>query len=402
MTVTLTFSTLLMLIGAVHGFVLSALLLGSRRNRRSSNVLLALMLVCYTLPLLKVTLQDIGFFHAYGLSPWSIELLYGLGPSLYLYSKTVTDSEFRLRLADLIHGVPVLLELAYYSSSLFRQNQHHSFSPVEDTAHLVWMLQQAGAVVSLLAYLALTNYRLWAYSRWVKATCSTLHQRALSWLQIPVLLYTAFSLLWFTLRAIDVFRFSDSLAADFYQPLLGFLALSTYWIGTRGYLESQPVGVGFGNVSRLEAPRGSKGLAGIKPVEKAAQEPSEMDLLVTTFRHLGQVMDCDKPYLQDDLSLAELADQLGINPRLLSKVINTQARMNFYDFVNCYRIEEFKRRVAGPDAANNLLDLAYACGFGSKTTFNHVFKKQAGMTPSRYRKERLREVENRGNLDGTP
>ncbi len=371
---TVDIPTLLMLVGAFHGVVLSMLLVGSSRNRRLGNLLLALMLVCYTLPLLKVTLQDLGFFHHYGLWPWPIELLYGLGPSLYLYSKTVTNPQYKMKTRDLAHFVPVFLEVAYYLSPLFTQQRYFNFSRPEGATHLIWMIQQAGAVVSIFTYLALTNRRLWMYSQWVKANYSDLHRRTLRWLQTPVALYTVFFLLWFTLRGVDIARFGDSLPPRFYQPLLVFLSLSTYWIGTRGYLDRQPATAGFSD----------------NPGEP--EEPTDHEALAPIFHDLQSLMLRDKPYLQNDLSLQGLADRLSVNPRHLSKVINTQSEMNFYDFVNRYRIEEVKHRLASPNTSQNLLDLAYDCGFGSKATFNHVFKKQTGVTPSRYRKQRLTEL----------
>ncbi len=361
---------LLILIGAAHGVMMAGLLFFSRKNRRASNILLALLLAFYTLPVLRVILHDIGFFTSLGYSFLSVELLYGLGPSLYLYAKTASDPDYALRPRDLLHFAPVALELIYYLSPVYRQHGYYFFAAPIDARHLIWMIEQVGGIVSVLIYLALTNRLLFNYSKWVKRNYSDIHRRALSWLRQPVLLYTAFFVLWFGLRFLDVVRFDDSLSIEPYYPFLIFLSFSTYWIGTRGYLETRVAASGFSREDRAPS-----------------AEPLDDAMLSEAFARLETVMTRDRPYLENDLSLSQLAARLNVNPRLLSKVINARAKMNFYDFVNGYRVEEFKRRLGSSETNQPLLNLAHDCGFGSKATFNHVFKKSTGLTPSQYKKE---------------
>jgi len=86
-----------------------------------------------------------------------------------------------------------------------------------------------------------------------------------------------------------------------------------------------------------------------------------------------------KPYLNPDLNLPQLATELGISIHYLSQVINEHFRLNFFDFVNRYRIEAFKERIADPRYRNfSLLGIAFECGFNSKSTFNRIFKQATG------------------------
>ena len=83
------------------------------------------------------------------------------------------------------------------------------------------------------------------------------------------------------------------------------------------------------------------------------------------------------------LSLKEVADELRIPINQLSHIINGQIGKNFFDFVNSYRVEEFKSRASQPDYQNyTLISIAYDSGFNSKATFNRVFKNYTGQTPS--------------------
>ncbi len=103
---------------------------------------------------------------------------------------------------------------------------------------------------------------------------------------------------------------------------------------------------------------------------------------------LSSLMNAHKPFLEPKLSLTDLAGQLNTTPNNLSQVINQYERKNFYDYVNEYRVREFIERATLPENKNlNLLGIAYDSGFNSKSSFNEVFKKKTGKTPSRYLKE---------------
>jgi AraC-like DNA-binding protein len=103
---------------------------------------------------------------------------------------------------------------------------------------------------------------------------------------------------------------------------------------------------------------------------------------------INHFMATEKPYLNADLSLPDLANRLDIPSHHLSRVINEQFGVNFFDFINQYRIEEVKARIENPEYQNlSLLGIAFDSGFNTKSAFNRVFKKMTGFTPSEYRKQ---------------
>jgi AraC-like DNA-binding protein len=92
-----------------------------------------------------------------------------------------------------------------------------------------------------------------------------------------------------------------------------------------------------------------------------------------------------KPYANPNLSLNELASKLKMQPHILSKVINQGFQKNFFDFINTYRVDEFKNRMDDPKYRHyTLISVAYEVGFNSKTAFNRSFKKMTNQTPSEY------------------
>jgi len=103
-----------------------------------------------------------------------------------------------------------------------------------------------------------------------------------------------------------------------------------------------------------------------------------------------QYMIDKKPYLDAELTLSGLAKDLSMSRSQLSQLINDGMGENFYDFVNKYRVEEVKRLMTTPETKNySLLGIALEAGFKSKSTFNLIFKRFTGLTPSEYKKNLL-------------
>ena len=100
-------------------------------------------------------------------------------------------------------------------------------------------------------------------------------------------------------------------------------------------------------------------------------------------------MNHEKIYLDNDLNLPGLAHKLGIGIHDASYLINETTGDNFYNFINRYRVEEAKRLLNSSKRNElNILGIAFAAGFNSKTTFNTTFKKLVGMSPTQFCKKR--------------
>ncbi|RPJ69635.1 MAG: AraC family transcriptional regulator [Alphaproteobacteria bacterium] len=93
----------------------------------------------------------------------------------------------------------------------------------------------------------------------------------------------------------------------------------------------------------------------------------------------------EKPYLNDTLSLEDLAGALEIAPRYLSQVINQAFGRNFFDFINSYRIGYAIEMLSDKRSGKTISEIFYTSGFNSKATFYKAFKKQMNTTPTEYR-----------------
>ena len=106
------------------------------------------------------------------------------------------------------------------------------------------------------------------------------------------------------------------------------------------------------------------------------------------FRKLDALMKAEKPYVNPDLKSRDLAEMIGTSTHALSFLFNQYLHKSYYDYVNEYRVEEFKRRVKNSDLSKfTLTTLAERCGFSSRASFFRHFKALTGQTPSEYLKE---------------
>ncbi|MBS1734583.1 MAG: AraC family transcriptional regulator [Bacteroidetes bacterium] len=131
------------------------------------------------------------------------------------------------------------------------------------------------------------------------------------------------------------------------------------------------------------------------PVEKASKKAKTKRISNEQMSILGKqlvsLMENEKLYLENDLGLPEVANRLGISIHEASFLVNEVTGLNFYNFINRYRVEEAKKLLASARASElNILGIAFASGFNSKTTFNTAFRKWAGISPSGFMKN-LRE-----------
>jgi AraC-like DNA-binding protein len=124
-----------------------------------------------------------------------------------------------------------------------------------------------------------------------------------------------------------------------------------------------------------------------QPVIKGLPAAKVMEMI----SHVRELMEKDKLYQEHELTLQTLSAKLGLPSYQVSQAINDGLKKNFYDLINGYRVEEAKRLLVDPKNQNyTILSVGFEAGFNSKTTFNSVFKKFTGLTPSDFREKEKR------------
>ncbi len=99
---------------------------------------------------------------------------------------------------------------------------------------------------------------------------------------------------------------------------------------------------------------------------------------------LESLMNREKLFQQEEVNINMVANKIGINIHQLSELLNSRLGLRFAAYINSKRIEEAKRLLRTGEE-ENILNIAYTVGFGSKTSFNVEFKKSTGLTPKGYK-----------------
>lgn len=172
-------------------------------------------------------------------------------------------------------------------------------------------------------------------------------------------------------------------------------AVSVYAVGYLGFFKSeifaQPeIASAIGQSSRLGTMNvRTDDLHMSKKYEKSGLSPDRAKMYLN---NLIKLMEQERPYIDSNLTLTQLANKLSISPHNLSEVINTQLNQNFFDFINRYRVEEVKKFLVDPQKKHlKILSIAYDAGFNSKSSFNTIFKKYTDMTPSEFQDKFLQK-----------
>jgi AraC-like DNA-binding protein len=110
---------------------------------------------------------------------------------------------------------------------------------------------------------------------------------------------------------------------------------------------------------------------------------TDLQLLET---RLKELMDNEKIYCDEDLSLKRVADMLSIQQQQFSLFLNHRLGLNFNTYINRYRVDEAINMMRD-DSTRSLLSIAFAVGFNSKSVFYDAFTKQTGLSPAKYRKQ---------------
>ena len=117
---------------------------------------------------------------------------------------------------------------------------------------------------------------------------------------------------------------------------------------------------------------------------KYANSGLSEELLTQLALKLELIMIEKKPYLNNDLKLDDLAQNLSVSRHHLSQIINQKYNLGFYDYINKFRIKEAKKLIK-IDSNSGVTEIAYTVGFNNRVSFYKAFKKFAYCTPTEYR-----------------
>ena len=373
--------------GIVIALFLELLLL-SKKGKAQSDTILALWMFFIGLHLFLFYVLYAGLDNAF---PISIGMSFPLplvhGPFLYLYVSTLTDQQPKRKILQLIHFIPPILEYLYLIPFfLMPASDKIAVLKSRGRGHEVFMaIYLALIVVSGITYVTWSLLILHRHSRNIKERFSSIEKINLNWLRYLV---GGMAFIWFVILCATLI-FSESLRTNGLESDTFIYTAVVLFVCCLGFFGLKQTNVFVAQTTQptLLQEKEPLGLGESIGAEKYAKSGLRNEEAGQLHRNLIEYMKVEKPYLDSDLSLPKLVEQFGVHPNYLSQVINEREHKNFYDYVNTYRVEEFKRLISDPQKRNlTILALAFECGFKSKSAFNKCFKKMTGQTPSEYAK----------------
>jgi AraC-like DNA-binding protein len=350
---------------------LTPFLLFNNQKKGLSNKILALFLFSKAL--------CISNFISFRLFPYTLEyfphaFFFGSsftvlwGPGIYFYTKSLVNIDFKFRTKDLFHLLPfaahfIYLLFAFHLNGAAAKRElvlnQAVFSP--PAAQIILGLIHFIILIYLIASLkVIINYR-----SDIKNSFSSIEKINLSWM---IFVLAGFSIKW----SADVWMYFNGLfgLSEEFPLVISRLALFLF--------------VNIVIYKGLKQPEIFSGILEVQPTKKPFLSKS---LEEQYFKKLSAYMEERRPYLNPDITLMDLAEQVSIPYRALSEVINNRLKQNFYDFINSYRIHESKKLLSEKsDRFKTVLEVLYEVGYNSKSSFNNAFKKFTGMTPTEYRR----------------
>ncbi|MEM7485527.1 MAG: helix-turn-helix domain-containing protein [Bacteroidota bacterium] len=232
--------------------------------------------------------------------------------------------------------------------------------------------------IHLMLYLILALQSTSKYGKALKGNYSNLSKQDVNWVKTMLIgtlaiiaVYLAISI--YELLYIDFIWYQEYLITVVMIILISYL-------GYYGVNQSKILFPDFLLNKRVIAPKSNRTpLSGLKRQEFESLK-----------QKLEYVLLNQKPYLDEDLTLGKLAEQLSVKDKELSMLLNQYMRTSFFDLINKYRVDAIKKKIEMETYERyTLYGIACECGFKSRTSFNRVFKRETGLSPSDYKKKYL-------------
>lgn len=385
---------IILYLGALQGMLLSIFLFSIKANK-ISNRLLGLLTFFWGIMVGTFALQDEGMYSQFPhLLKTFYMILFTLFPLLYLQVKYLLSNHVKFNRNDLIHFLPLLimfiLYVGYYIKSgeekiVININKPTYYAVLQIIGDEIIAIQ--GVVYSVLALKLLAKYK-----QKVMDYQSNIDKMILKVQYIGISLSLFAWIIGIVGIHLDFFHVEINF--DLFIFVYLTLVLIIYIISYSALkspeifkLDENQIKVVFlKNQDNLSSgsgrPTDTKIIA--ETLDKTDQI-SEDPIAEEINNKLLDFINTEKPYLNPELSLQELADKLEVKRHHLSNVINQKHKKNFYEFINQYRIEEVKAMMTNPENKHlKLISIAYDAGFNSKASFNRIFKQMTDMTPSQF------------------
>ena len=363
------------------GFFMSVFLgflIIGKKNKLPSDKFLFCIFVVHAITIGGTYIDDYNSVNNYPLHhllnvSWLFLFLHG--PLLWFYIKFLTEENMKLKYIHLLHFVPFVIY------SVFHYFNFISLPATEKitlfNSHATRLEPKIGTFLislSIIVYYIVVLYLIKKHRKNIQNKFSYIENIDLNWLKtfaISSLVIFSLSVLLFNLN--NYFHFTE----DHKLSLIAF----SFFTGYVFY-------IGYFGIKQGRIFTGTQIIDSEQPIQNSRKDKTtsiENKDYTDIIQRLTLLMEQQQPYLDAEINLAKLSSLMKTKPELISEVLNSSLNQNFFDFINKYRIEEFKLKCLSEKNRNlSVIGIAYDCGFNSKAAFYRAFNKFEGISPTAY------------------
>lgn len=370
----------ILLIGVFEGLFL-AMLLFTKKRKTISDKILALFFIVFSLNIglsyLDVYNRNHGFpYPVFILTAAPFLLLHG--PLLWLYIKSYTDQFFKLKTVYLLNLIPFAVMVIQLTFEIYILPANEKIEMVQTESFkysLSYSIFVLAIAISPIIYFYFGLQSIYRYKLKIEGYFSQKAGIDLRWLKVIIGSWLFMQLI------VNAFFIADLFVPVASFGLMQFLSFATgaVYVVFIGFYGLKQENVFLTHTIQIDLEKEARNH--LKDNYEKLVTAAENEFVKQLLNHMSE----HKPYLEAEITLKILSNQLKVSPEFLSEVINTDFNKHFFDFINYYRIEEFKSQIKNEKNKKlTIIGIAYDCGFNSKATFNRVFKRSTGLTPSEY------------------
>ncbi len=368
------FLNILILVGVIQGFITSILLWRLKTNSSANKILAWIIL------LISLTCLNIYFLETLKTksTPWLIfEALFPMvvimpiGPLIYFYVKALILHDFKISQINRRHFLTVILDLIPYLVTLTFiigsildvisvKNNYNWVGGVIDTYNIY---------VDIPRWLSLTIYSILSLKMISIYKKEEKNRDFLKWPHHFTIGFITFSVIWFFhLIPYIIPSLSNKLLVTVsWYPIYIPLIILVYWLGINGYIISFKIFK--------------------KTTNRKVLSEEEIQGTITT---LEELMQNQRLYLNPTLKLNDVVSITRVPQKTISAVLNQHMGKTFNEYVNNFRIKEFKRRLLESNDNLTITGIAFECGFNSQATFQRTFKAMTNLTPKEFQQKQTK------------
>jgi AraC-like DNA-binding protein len=362
--------------GGIATALFVVLLLNNKSVQRSrANLFLSVLLVALAFSILHIVYAGkvIRHFSNTMYAPGDPTFLL-IAPLSWFYAVELTGQRVKFTGKLILHFVPFLL-IIFFSLSFGSGHPRALTTFIDNHKWLLYIFFWIMVVVQFSGYQFFIHKKWLAHQKLLQQEVSNIEHVNISWVKFFLIVFLIINL-FFLASLFTAIHWESRVWLPKATAIV--FSVAVFALGFRGILQRDV----FDTIKADKLP------APAIPDPQTAGTASKPDQALID--KLVAYMTEKKPYLDPELSLNSLAKDLTISRSQLSQLINDGIGENFYDFINKHRVEEVKRLMADQEMANfSLLGIAFEAGFKSKSTFNLIFKRFTGLTPTEYRKNLL-------------